>query len=51
MSSIFLFKIINAVIPDPKVFLSIAASVTHTAAVNPNGIRTVLNSGLRITSY
>ena len=32
--------------PDPKNFLWIAASVADTAAVNPNGIKTLLASGL-----
>ena len=37
------FKIINVVVPDPNIFLWIAASV---AAVNPNGIKRLLANGL-----
>ena len=36
------FEIINVVTPDPKIFLDTAASVADTAAVNPNGIKTLL---------
>ena len=36
------FQIINVVIPDPKIFLWIAASFADAAAVKPNGIETVL---------
>ena len=35
------FKIINVVIPDPNIFLWIAAPVAAAAAVNPNGIKTL----------
>ena len=38
------FKIINVVIPDPNIFLWIAApvaAVAAAAAVNPNGIKTL----------
>ena len=34
-------EIINAVTPDPSIFLRIAPSVAGTAAVNPNGIKMV----------
>ena len=37
---------INAVVPDPNIFLGIAASVVDAAAVNPNGIKTLLANGL-----
>ena len=40
------FEIINVIIPDPKTFFPIAATVADTAAVNCNGIKTVLVSGL-----
>ena len=32
--------------PDPNIFLCIAVSVTDAAAVNANGIKTLLASGL-----
>ena len=32
--------------PDPKIFLWIAASVAAAAAINPNGSKTLLASGL-----
>ena len=32
--------------PDPNIFLRIAASVADTAAVNFNGIKTLLANGL-----
>ena len=37
ISFIFSLEIINAVKPDPNIFLWIAASVADAAAVNPNG--------------
>ena len=40
------FEIINVVVLDPNIFLWIAASVAYTAAVNPNGIATLLANGL-----
>ena len=46
ISSISLFEIINVVLPDPNIFLSLAASVAESAAVNPNGIKTLLANGL-----
>ena len=49
ISSISLFEIINVVLlllPDPKIFLCILASVADAAAVNPNGIKTLLANGL-----
>ena len=45
ISFISSFKIINFVVTDPNIFLWIAASVVDVA-VNPNGIRTLLASGL-----
>ena len=41
------FDIISVVILDPNIFLWIAASVA-AAAVNPNGIKTLLANGLGI---
>ena len=35
--------------PDPHLFLWIAASVAAAAAVNPNGTRTLLANGLKFT--
>ena len=37
-----LFENINAVVPDPKSFFWITASVVDTAVVNPKGIKTYL---------
>ena len=48
ISFIFSFEIINVVIPEPKRFFWITASVAHAAAVNPNGIKTLLANGLSI---
>ena len=45
-SFIFSSKIINVVIPDPNIFLWIAASVADAAAVNPNGNKTLVANGL-----
>ena len=39
------FKIINVVVPDPNIFWWIAASVADAAAVNLNGIKTLLAVG------
>ena len=47
MSFISSFYIINVVVPDPNIFLWIAASVADTVAVNPNAIKTFLANGLR----
>ena len=33
------FENTNVVVPDPNIFWWIAASVAHTAVVNPNGIK------------
>ena len=38
-------EIINVILPDPKIFLWLAASVADTAAVNPNCIKTLLANG------
>ena len=57
MSSISLHGIISVVVllylgkakgrlPDSKIFLCIKASVTDAAAVNPNGIKTLIVNGL-----
>ena len=40
------FETINVVMPDPKKFLQTAASIDDALAVNPNGIKKVLISGL-----
>ena len=42
------FEIINAVKPDPNIFLWIAASVAYATAVNPNGIKTLSANGFSI---
>ena len=46
MSSISSFDIISVVVPDPQIFLCIPASAADTAAVNPNGIKTLLANSL-----
>ena len=46
ISFISSFEFINVVIPDPNIFLWIATSVADDAAVNPNGIKTLLANGL-----
>ena len=46
ISSISSFEVINDIVPDPKIFFRIAASVAHAAAVNPNGIKTLLADGV-----
>ena len=43
--NVFLFAKSEGRVPDPKIFLGIAASVADAAAVNPNGIKTLLASG------
>ena len=48
ISFISSLEIINVVLPDPNIFLWIAASVADVAAVNPNGIKTLLANGLSI---
>ena len=47
MSSISSFDIISVVIlwPVPKIFLCIPASAAYAAAVNTNGIKTLLANG------
>ena len=42
ISSFSLFEIINAVMPDPKIFFWIAASDADAATVNPKGTKTLL---------
>ena len=42
ISSISSFRIINAVVPDPNICFWIASSVGDAAAVNPNGVKTLL---------
>ena len=44
------FEVINVVLPNPNIFLWIAASVVDGVAVNPNGIKTLLANSLS-TSY
>ena len=46
ISFICSLEIINAVMPDPNIFLGIAASVADAAAVNHNDIKTILANGL-----
>ena len=46
ISFISWFEIIKVVVPDPNIFLWIAASVAD--AVNPNGIKTLLANALSI---
>ena len=43
---ISLFEIINAVVPDPKIFYWIAESVADAAGVNLNGIKILLANGV-----
>ena len=44
-SFISLFEITNVVMPDPNFFSLIAASLTDTASVNPNGTKLLLANG------
>ena len=46
ISSIFLFEIIDAIVPDPKISLCIAASVVAIPADNPNGMKKLLARGI-----
>ena len=46
ISFISSLEIINVVLPEPDVFLWIAASVADAAVVSPNGIKTLLANGL-----
>ena len=46
ISSISSFEIINVVVPDPNIILWITQSVVDVAAVNCNGIKTLLANGL-----
>ena len=39
ISFIFSIKIINVFVPDPNIFLWIAASVADAAAINPNSVK------------
>ena len=48
ISMISSIEIINAVAPGPNIFLQMAASVVDVAALNPNGIKTLLANGLSI---
>ena len=47
MFSISSFEIINVAVPDPKIFLRIPMPAADTAAVSPNGIKTLSVDGLR----
>ena len=51
ISFISSLEIINVVLPDPNIFLWTAASVADAAAVNPDGIKTVLTNGFKYISY
>ena len=44
-SSIFFFEISNVTTLDPNTFLCIPASAAHSAAANPNGVKTLLANG------
>ena len=46
MSSISAFDIISVGVPDPKMILCIPASAADAAAVNPDGIKTLLANDL-----
>ena len=46
MSSVSELDIISFVVAEPKTFLCIPASAADAAAVNPNGIKTLLANGL-----
>ena len=46
ISFISLFEIINVVMPDPKTFFRIAASIADATAINPNDIKTILANDL-----
>ena len=46
ISVISSFEIINVVVPDPNIFLLIAASVAYAGAVNTNDIKMLLANGL-----
>ena len=46
ISFISSFEIINVVTPDQNIFLWIATFAADAAAVNPNGIKTLLANGL-----
>ena len=43
--TIYSFEIVSEFLPDPKTFFRIVASVASAAAVNPNGIKTLLANG------
>ena len=45
MSSISPFDIISVVVPEPSIFLCISVSAATAAAVDPNGIKTLVTSG------
>ena len=51
ISFISLLEIINVVLPDPNIFLRIAASVADAAAVNSNGAKMLLANGFNTLSY
>ena len=46
MSSISSSDIISVVVPGSKILLCIPASAADAAAVNPDGIKTLLDNGL-----
>ena len=46
ISSISLFEIISAVVPNSKIFFWIAAYFADAAVVNPNGTKTLLANGV-----
>ena len=45
MSFIYSLEIIKVVVPEPSIFFCIPVSAADAAAVNPNGIKTLLANG------
>ena len=45
-----MFEIKNVVIPDPQIFFCIPASAANSLAVNLNGVKTLLATGLGTVS-
>ena len=51
ISSISLFEIVNAVMPDPKTFFWIPAPVADAGAINPSCIKTLLANSFSAFFY
>ena len=51
ISFISSLEIIKVVVPDPNIFLWIAASVAGETTVNPNGIKMLLANGLSASLF